>query len=267
MLLSVAMAHRLILLILSTFESVLVPRKHSSILQIKAKFSLAFTHALILLLCSFLLLASHSAVCEKERLHFLLIHPEHENTSVGEDPCSTWRVCCSYYRFFGFSFFLWTAGRLWCRWYLFNVLKTLMSKKVVCPLIHNSLAETSALDRLLLFEDLGNSSPVKGVNNDSITTFLQTSPSISAISFLSFLFLVITSSPFVQDKACCKLNESPQKHSVGKRSRGILYPIGIASRKACFSRKKPLLFTGITVNQIEKLHYPLMFQLILILFS
>ena len=138
---------------------------------------------------------------------------------------------------------------------------------MVCPLIHNSLAETSALDRLLLFEDLGNSSPVKGVNNDSITTFLQTPPSILAISFLSSLYLVITSSPFVQDKACCKLNESPQKHSVGKRSRGILYPIGIASRKACFSRKKPFLFTGITVNQIEKLYYLLMFQLILILFS
>ena len=36
-----------------------------------------------------------------------------------------------------------------------------------------------------------------------------------------------------------------------KRSGGILYLIRIASQKACFSRKKPFLFSGITVNQID----------------
>ena len=132
-----------------------------------------------------------------------------------------------------------------------NGLKTLTSQKAVCPLIHNHLAETSAPAWLLVFEDFGSSSPVNGVSNGSITTFLQTSPSISAVRFLSLLCLVITSPPFGQDKACCKLNESPQTHSVGKRSRGILYLICIASQKACFSRKKPFLFIGIIVNQID----------------
>ena len=84
------------------------------------------------------------------------------------------------------------------------------------PIINNPLAETSALVWLLVFEDFGSSSPVNGVNNGSITTFLQTSPSISAVRFLSSLCLVITSPPFGQDKACCKLNESPQTHSVNK---------------------------------------------------
>ena len=129
-------------------------------------------------------------------------------------------------------------------------MKTLASQKVVCPLFHNPLADTSALAWLHVFEDFGSSSPVSGVSNDSITTFLQTSPSISAVRFLSSLCLVITSPPFGQDKACCKLNESPQTHSVGKRSRGILYLIRIASQKACFSRKKHL-FIGITVNQMD----------------
>ena len=72
-LLSATMGHRSILLILSTFEGVLVPRKQSSIFRIKAKFSVAFTHAPISLLGSFLLLARHSAVYEKKRLHYLLI--------------------------------------------------------------------------------------------------------------------------------------------------------------------------------------------------
>ena len=121
------------------------------------------------------------------------------------------------------------------------------------PIIHDSLADTSALAWLLVFEDFGSSSPVNGVSNGSITTFLQTSPSISAVRFLSSLCLVITSPPFGQDKACCKLNESPQTHSVGKRSRGILYLIRIASQKACFSREKPFLFIGIIVNQIDAL--------------
>ena len=111
-------------------------------------------------------------------------------------------------------------------------------QKAVCPLICNTLADLSALAWLLVFEDFRSSSPVNGVSNGSITTFLQTSPCISAVRFLSLLCLVITSSPFGQDKACCKLNESPQTHSVGKRSRGILYQIRIASQKACFSRKK-----------------------------
>ena len=111
-------------------------------------------------------------------------------------------------------------------------------QKAVCPLICNTLADLSALAWLLVFEDFRSSSPVNGVSNGSITTFLQTSPSISAVRFLSSLCLVITSPPFGQDKACCKLNESPQTHSVGKRSRGILYQIRIVSQKACFSRKK-----------------------------
>ena len=116
----------------------------------------------------------------------------------------------------------------WCKWHLANGLKTLTSQKAVCPLIHNSPADTSAL-ACLVFEDFGSSSPVNGVSNSSITTFLQTSPSISAVSFLSSLCLVIAIPPFGQDKACCKLNEFPQTHSVGKRSRGILYLIRIAS--------------------------------------
>ena len=53
----------------------------SSILRIKAKLSLAFIHALILLLGFFLLLARRSAVCKKKLLHSLLIPPKHENTS------------------------------------------------------------------------------------------------------------------------------------------------------------------------------------------
>ena len=91
-----------------------------------------------------------------------------------------------------------------------------MSQKVVCPLIHNPLADASALAWLLVFEDFGSSSPINGIRNGSITTFLQTSPSISAVSFLSSLCLVITSPPLGQDKACCKLNEFPQTHSVRK---------------------------------------------------
>ena len=123
------MAHRSISLILSTFEGVLVPRKHRSMLRIKAKFSPAFIQALILLLSSFLLLAKRSAVCEKIRLHSLLIPPKHENTSGVKDPCSTWRICWLYSRFFSFSFFLWTVGRIWCKWHLANGLKSLTSQK------------------------------------------------------------------------------------------------------------------------------------------
>ena len=55
-------------------------------LRIKAKFSLAFIHALILLLGSFLLLTRRSAVCEKKRLHSRFIPPKHENTSGMNDP-------------------------------------------------------------------------------------------------------------------------------------------------------------------------------------
>ena len=188
--------------------------KHSSMLWIKAKFSLVFIHALILLLGSFLLLARRSVVCKKKRLHSLLIPPKHENASGVNEPCSTWRVGWLYSRFFSFSFFLWTAGRLWCKWHLANGLKTLTSQKAFCPLIHNPLADTSALAWLLVFVDFGSSFPISGVSNGSITTFLQTSPSISAVRFLISLCLVITSPPFGQDKACCKLNESPQTHSV-----------------------------------------------------
>ena len=102
----------LILLILSTFECVLVPYKHSSMLQSKAKFSLAFIHALIIILGSFLLLARLSGVCEKKQLHSLLIPPKHENKSGVNNPCSTWRIHWLYSRFFSFSFFLWTARRV-----------------------------------------------------------------------------------------------------------------------------------------------------------
>ena len=134
-LLSATMAqHRSISLILSTFEDVLVPYKHSSMLRIKAKFSLAFIHALIIILRSFLLLARRSAVCKKKRLHSLLIPPKHENTSGVNDPCSTWRIHWLYSRFFSFTFFLWTAGRLWCNRHVANGLKTLTSQKVVWPL-------------------------------------------------------------------------------------------------------------------------------------
>ena len=160
---SPTMAHRLILLILSMFEGVFVSCKHSSMLQIKAKFSVAFIHALILLLGSFLLLARRSAVCEKKRLHSLLIPPKHENTSGVNDPCSTWRIRWLYSRFFSFSFFLWTAGRLWCKWHLANGLKTLKSQKAVCLLIHNPLADISVLAWLFIFEDFASSSPFNGV--------------------------------------------------------------------------------------------------------
>ena len=189
-------------------------RVTSSILWIKVKFSLAFIYALILLLGSFLLLARCSAVCEKKRMHSLLIPPKHENISGVNDLRSTWRIHWLYSSFFSFSFFLWTAGILWCKWHLANGLKTLMSQKAICLFIHNPLADISALAWLLIFEDFGSSSPVNGVSNDSVTTFLHTSPRISAVRFLSLLCLVITSPPFGQDKACCKLNESPQTHSV-----------------------------------------------------
>ena len=110
-----------------------------------------------------------------------------------------------------------TARRLWCKWHLANgLINYVMSQKAVCLLIHNPLADTSALAWLLVFEDFGSSSPVSGVSNGLITTFLQTSSSISAVRFLSLLCLVIISSPFGKDKACFKLNKSPQTHSVGK---------------------------------------------------
>ena len=170
-LLSVTMAYRSISLMLSSFEGVLVPCKHSSMLQIKAKFSVAFIHALILLLGSFLLLARRSAVCEKKQLHSLLVPPKHENTSGVNDPCSTWRIRWLYSRFFPFSFFLWTAGTLKCKWHPANGLKTLTSQKAVCLLIHNPLADTSALAWLFIFEDSTSSSPVNGVSNGTITTY------------------------------------------------------------------------------------------------
>ena len=88
-LLSATITYRSISLILSTFEGVLVPRKRSSMLRIKAKFTLAFIHALILLLDSFVRLARHSVVCQKKRLHSQLIPPKHENTSGVNDPCFT----------------------------------------------------------------------------------------------------------------------------------------------------------------------------------
>ena len=81
MLLSAKMTHRSILLILSTFEGVLITRKHSSVLRIKAKHILAFNHVLTLFFGSFLLLARRSAVCKKKLLHSLFIPPKHENTS------------------------------------------------------------------------------------------------------------------------------------------------------------------------------------------
>ena len=74
------MAYISISLMLTTFEGVLEPRQQNSMLRIKAKFSLAFIHALILLVGSFLLLARRSAVWEKKQLHSLLIPLKHENT-------------------------------------------------------------------------------------------------------------------------------------------------------------------------------------------
>ena len=210
----------------------------SSILWIEVKFSLPFIHELILLLGSFLLLARRSAVCERKRQHSLLIPPKHENTSGVNDPCSTWRVRWLYSRFFSISFFLWIAGRLWCKWHLANGLKILSSQKAVCPLLDNPLADNLAW--LLVFEDLENSSPVNGVSNSSITTFLQTSPSILAVRFLSSLCLVIPSPPFGQDKACCKLNVFPQTHSVGNHFREILYLIRTAFQKAYFLQKETI---------------------------
>ena len=160
----------------------------------------------------------------------------------------TWKHKWLWYLFFSLSFFLWTDGWLWFKWHLANGMETLTWQKAVWPLIYNPLADTLALAWLLVFEDLGNFFHVSGVSNGSITTFLKT---ISAVRFLSSLCLVITSPPFGQNKACCNLNESPRTHIVGKRSRRILYLIRIASQKACFSRKKPFLFIGITVNQID----------------
>ena len=210
--LSATMAHRSILLIFSTFEGIFVPCKHSSMLWIKARFRLAFIHALILLLGSFLLLARCSAVCEKKQLHSLLSSPKHENTSGVNNLCSSWTIHWLYSHFFSFSFFLWTAGILWCKWHLANGLKTLMPQKAICPLIHNPLADISVLAWLLVFQDFRSSSLINGVSNSSITTFLQTSPCISAVRFLSLLCLVIT----IVLKEYCKLNKPPQTHSVGK---------------------------------------------------
>ena len=140
------MTHRSISMILLTFEDVLVPRKDSSILRIKAKFSLDFFHVLILFLGSFLLLGKRSAVCEKKRLHSLLTPPKHENGSGVNDLCSTRRICWLYTPItFSPSFFSRIAARLWYKWHLANGLKTLMSKKTVCRLIHNSLADCSCL--------------------------------------------------------------------------------------------------------------------------
>ena len=84
------------------------------------------------------------------------------------------------------------------------------------PIIHNPLADISALAWLLVFEDFGSSSPINGVSNSSIPRFLQTSPSISAVRFLISLCLVITSLPLGQEEACCKLNKSPKTHSGNK---------------------------------------------------
>ena len=248
-LLSAAMAHRSISLILSTFEGVLVPRKHRSMLRIKAKVS--FYPCTDHIFRFFSSVSKTFSSMRNETATFPAHSIKTWKHNDVKNPCSTWRTHWLYPRFFSFSFFLWTAGRLRCKWHLGNGLKILTLQKVVCSIIHNPLAETSALVWLLVFEDFGSSSPVNGVSNGSITTFLQASPSISAVRFLSSLCLVVASPPFGQGKVCCKLNESPQTHSVGKRSRGILYVIRIASQKACLSRKKPFLFIDITVNQID----------------
>ena len=136
--------------------------------------------------------------------------PAHSFKTWKDRWCEQSMFHLKYLCFFLFSFFLWTVGRLWCKWHLANGLKTLTSQKVISPLIHNPLVDTSALVWLLVFEDSGSSSPINGVHNKSITTFLQTSPSISATRFLNLLCLVITSPPFGHDKECCKLNESLQ---------------------------------------------------------
>ena len=76
------MAHRSISLILSTFEGVLVPHKHSTMLRIKATFSLDFIHALILILGSIFLLARRSAVCEKKNGSISCSFPQNMKTQV-----------------------------------------------------------------------------------------------------------------------------------------------------------------------------------------
>ena len=178
----------------------------------QGKVQSSFYPSLILLLGSFLLLARCLAVCEKKQLHSLLSSPKHENISGVNNLCSSWRIHWLYSHFLSFSFFLWTAGILWCKWHLANGLKTLMPQKAICPLIHNPLADISVLAWLLVFQDFGSSSLINGASNSSITTFLQTSPCISAVRFLSSLCLVIT----IVLKAYCKLNKPPQTHSVGK---------------------------------------------------
>ena len=125
-------------------------------------------------------------------------------------------------------------------------MKTLTSQEAIFLLICNPLADKSTLAFLL--EDLENSSPFYDVSSASTTIFFQTSPSILVVRFLSLLWLVITSSPFGQYKACCELNESPQTHSIGKRSSACY--IWLVLHPTCFSREKSLFFIGITANQI-----------------
>ena len=213
----------------------LFPIQQSSILGIKATFSLAFIHALILLLGSFLQLVRFSAVSHKKRLHSL----QNLKKQV------VWKIHVPLPCFIIFM----NSWKIWCKWHLVNGLKTLASQKAVCPLIQNPLADISALAWLLIFEDLGHSSPVNGVSNDSITTFLQTSLRISPVRILKSLCLVISSPFFWKDKVCCKLNKSLQTYSVGKCSRGILYLICIACKKACFSRK---IYFSLLVSLLTK---------------
>ena len=65
-------------------------RKHSSLLRIKAKFSLAFIHALILLLGSFLLFSKTFSSMQKEitrrYVWCLLIVPQHYNYDINVGP-------------------------------------------------------------------------------------------------------------------------------------------------------------------------------------
>ena len=102
-LLSAAMAHRSISLILSTFEGVLVPRKHSSMLRIKAKVS--FYPCTDLIFTFFSSASKTFSSMRKETAAFPAHSIKTWKHNGVNNPCSTWRTHWLYPRFFSFSFF------------------------------------------------------------------------------------------------------------------------------------------------------------------
>ena len=97
------------------------------------------------------------------------------------------------------------------------------------------------------------------------------SPVLKTLSFRTFNWVSATRPAVViqfwQDLKCRRPRTFWRRIflSIGKRSKGILYLIRIASQKACFSRKKEFLSIGSTVNKWT-LHSLLMLQFILTLF-